>query len=1013
MFFYKILSLSTFRYITVILLCLAPILTRSQTKEQSYNRFQYHSFKWRTFYTDAFHIYFPYGHDSLAKFVVGELPDAMERVKHRMVTSLLEIPNVIIYPSPDQLYESNIGQYDIEDKTLPTFVRKGNRMVLFFNGSHEELKAQLYEALVRSIWEAQFNNELEGQVNGGLNEAIPFWFTEGAIRYFAHHWPVQAEDELRRSYENNRFSNWHEVIAYQPRLSGQAFCYFLSDKFYEQGVAQLLGQLKKKKDLRRSIRLIAKKDLDSLYILCFEYYQKRFAGADTTLNNTTEKAIPHKKGIVKQVLTEPGMTTTTYVLSRNNKRIVYSYDSLTGKTSKISTYKLPPWINDYSKDNYPLVNYGENWGLLITQPKKGSITVGQSAITGIDGIIGVQVNQDGTYLLSGYRKGQSDIVSYNANREQYTAYTSDTYDDTYLADNSRGKLFFTSSRPYELSGDTTKPPLAQGIYSVQNKQVQSVVTDTLPYIRWDRPTNISSNELLATHTPYGTEQFALVNTTNKTVKTLGKYKPSQLIPSSGEIISYQTTKDSIHLTSQPLQEWISSNASIDTTSAWLQDYRKREVLRAKEDSILLAAKQNDKYSFLKNVLVPKDAQEEAAKRKDSMEQSLQYNPKKVRPYILQLHSAYFAAKANNDYFINRYQPYLNYQGQFKFPEIGAMLQAGFTDLFENHHVGIGFRIPTQTEGSDFYINYRNTKKKLDWGLTYFRKVETIQPDPQRAWTNENGQTYPGLAKVKTHYYELSLQYPITYYLSIGLDQAFRNDRTIFLATEKYSLVFEDIKSLWSITTLSLKQNKLKPTIPMLYKGYSAKLLIDGFKAFSQNGDALYGITGKVQYHQPIYRYITLVAKLQAGHSGGASHLLYNVAGVDNNVNVKVDSNVHFSQTAPYAFQALVTPFRGYRQNTLFGNQYAVWNTDLYFPIFQTLIPIETPLSVVNSLQLGLFSDLGTAKETWQKPQVKNGWSWSYGMSARSKLAGYPIRVDVAWPGTFSKSPLWYFSLTAQ
>lgn len=1012
MFFKNKNTLLTYTYLTAIFLCLAPALAYSQVKEQPYNRFQYHSFKWRTFHSDAYHIYFPFGHDSTAKYIAGELPEAMERVKHRMVTSLLEIPNVIIYPSPDQLYQSNIGLYDFEDKTLPTFVKKGNRMVLFFNGNHDDLKAQLYEALVRSIWEAQFNNELEDQAKGGVNEAIPFWFTEGAIRYFAHHWPVQAEDEFRRSFENKHFNNWHEVIAYQPRLSGQAFCYFLSDRFYEEAPAQLFGQLKKKRDLRRSIRLIAKKELDSLCILCFDYYKNKFSREDAT-RDTTGKTIPHKKGIVRQVLTEPGMSTTTYVLSRNNKRTIYSYNSASGKTTKISTYKLPPWINDYSKDNYPLVTYREREGLLITQPKKGIIIVGQTAITGIDGITSVQLDQNGSFLMSGYRKGQSDIVSFDVNRGQYTAHTSDIYDDTYLANNTTKKLYFLSSRPHDNPGDTTKPPMAQGIYSVEGKLVQQLVTDTLPYIKWSKPLFVSHNELLATHTRYGVERFALVNTSSSAVKTLGRYKPIQYLSSANEIVSYSTTKDSISIISEPLRKWINNYESTDTTSPWLQDYRKREALRAKEDSILLAAKENDKYSFLKDILVPKDAQEQAANRKDSVEQSLQYNPKKVRAYILQLHSAYFAAKANNDYFINRYQPCLNYQGQFKFPEIGAMLQAGFTDLFENHHVGISFRIPTQTEGSDFYLNYRNTKKNLDWGLTYFRKVETVQPDPQRAWVNESGQLYPGLAKVKTHYYELSLQYPITYYLSIGLDQTFRNDRTIFLATEKYSLVFEDIKSLWSITTLSVKQNKLRPTIPLLYRGYSAKLLVDGFKAFTQNGDALYGVNAKVQYHQPLYRYITLVTQLQAGHSGGASHLLYNVAGIDNNVNVKVDSTVHFSQTAPYAFQMLITPFRGYRQNTLFGNQYAVWNNDVYFPLFQTLIPIETPLSVINNLQLGLFSDIGTAKETWQKPQVKDGLFWSYGMSARSKLAGYPIRVDVAWPGTFSKRPLWYFSLGAQ
>lgn len=101
----------------------------------------------------------------------------------------------------------------------------------------------------------------------------------------------------------------------------------------------------------------------------------------------------------------------------------------------------------------------------------------------------------------------------------------------------------------------------------------------------------------------------------------------------------------------------------------------------------------------------------------------------------------------------------------------------------------------------------------------------------------------------------------------------------------------------------------------------------------------------------------------------------------------------------------------YRLNSLIGNQYAVLNADVYFPIFQTLLPIETPFSIINFLQLGAFSDLGTAKETWQKPEIKQGWLWSYGLSARSKLAGYPIRFDIAWPTTFNSKPLLYFSLS--
>lgn len=121
--------------------------------------------------------------------------------------------------------------------------------------------------------------------------------------------------------------------------------------------------------------------------------------------------------------------------------------------------------------------------------------------------------------------------------------------------------------------------------------------------------------------------------------------------------------------------------------------------------------------------------------------------------------------------------------------------------------------------------------------------------------------------------------------------------------------------------------------------------------------------------------------------------------------------MHFKQNAPYAFQTLVTPLRGYIQNSLYGNQYVLFNADVYFPIFQTLIPIETPLQSVNLLQLGLFTDVAYAKETWRAGN-NNSSVLSYGFSARtSSLAGYPIRFDMVWPGIGGRA-VWYLSLNA-
>jgi hypothetical protein len=1027
-------------YQLVNILCLLLITINANAQpEQRYNRFQWHKYKWRVFHTQAFHIYFPAGYDSAAAFVTAELPFAIKKIKRNMGTTLFKEPNVIIYPSQDQLYESNIGIYEQENYPFPTFLQTGNRMVLAYTGDYTQLKTQLYETIARSIWDSQQKEDLKDQLKGAEsnNKNKPFWFKEGAIRYFSQGWTIAAEDNLKNSFEQKKFQKWEASISYQPRLSGQAFCYFLTQKYYPQSVTQLYQQLKKK-NLYRSLRLITKRPMDSLFSQCLRFYTERFTPqTSATLSDPLPPGetgrgfitIPRKKGIVRNLQTNPAKTEIAYTVSNNNKRVVYTYHLQSNRCSKITTYNLPPWINDYSNDKYPLLQWKTDDELVVTMPVKGKLTITSFTTTGgtiqknrlqaVDGINHIETagrDRDG-YLLNAYRKGQSDIVSYDIYREQFTTYTTDVYDDGIFTTTSNGQIIFHTNRPQkELKRrDTVK--LKPGLYNLQGKNIVPVIFDSAAnpnYNKWDKPAAIGNNRLLATNKKDGTEKFALFNNATQNTYShpiqLTSYKPFQYIPANKEIVFYTAGKDSISLTIHNIDEWTSQNKDTTGNSPWLTDYLQTAAEQARIDSILKAAK-DENPSFLEGVLVPKNAKEKAKRKEDSLSRLLSYNPKRVKPYVLQLHSAYFTAKANNDYFINRYQPYLNYQGQFKFPEIGGMVQGGFTDLLENHHINIAFRLPAGSEGSDFFFKYANTAKKWDWSLSYFRKVESLQPDPKRNWVNEAGKPYPGTAKVKTHYYELALKYPITYYLSAGIQTAVRNDRTIFLATEEYSLKFEDITSIWSINTFNLTLNKLKPTIPLLHKGYTGKILLDVFKGFSQQEPALAGLQLKGQYHLPVYKYITLVAKAQAGYSAGDNYLLYNLGGTDNNVIPKTDTGTRFPQEAPYAFQGLITPFRGHLQNKLYGNTYAVANADIYFPLFQTLIPIETPLNFINLMQPGIFADAGTASETWNQTYTKQGILWSYGLSLRTTLANYPLRLDVAWPGTFSRKPVWYFSLT--
>lgn len=135
-------------------------------------------------------------------------------------------------------------------------------------------------------------------------------------------------------------------------------------------------------------------------------------------------------------------------------------------------------------------------------------------------------------------------------------------------------------------------------------------------------------------------------------------------------------------------------------------------------------------------------------------------------------------------------------------------------------------------------------------MTNLRKVENFNGDPKRNWTDPNSKPCAYSAKVKTPYGEVSISHPFTYYLKADFTKAIRYDRTIFLAKYKYSLTFEDYKTVWSISTISLTYNKMYPTLPMLHKGMNANAMIDVFQPLGGNEGAVTGNTVQLQYHKP-------------------------------------------------------------------------------------------------------------------------------------------------------------------
>jgi hypothetical protein len=127
--------------------------------------------------------------------------------------------------------------------------------------------------------------------------------------------------------------------------------------------------------------------------------------------------------------------------------------------------------------------------------------------------------------------------------------------------------------------------------------------------------------------------------------------------------------------------------------------------------------------------------------------------------------------------------------------------------------------------------------------------------------------------------------------------------------------------------------------------------------------------------------------------------------------IPVDPNVN------YGFQALATNLRGFSQNVRNGNNFALINSEIRWPVIRYLVGHPLRSNFLNSLQVVGFGDIGTAwsgispwsgKNYYDSETITNGpvkvtldtnrepVVAGFGFGARMQLLGYFIRADWAW-----------------
>lgn len=1097
------------------------------------NRVQFNKFKWQYYQTQNFNVYFYDNGQELAKFVAQSAEKELPQIEIITEYSLQRRANIILYNEFAHMQQTNIGLETDILKTGGTTKFVNNKMVVYFDANHANLKKQLRQGIAQIITQNLLFGDDIGEVAG--NQALldlPTWLTDGYIAYVGENWSTDLDDDLKSEILSGNYNKFSALSFARPQLAGHAFWYFIEEKYKKENVTYFFYLARQYKNLNKASQQITKLRFKALLQEFMEYqsdkYYKDIARRRSyPKGNYVEGFTISKRLNYYRFNVNPNKRNSSFVVTQYKKGIVRVLLSEDFEYKTLLKYGVRSYENELNP-SYPIMAWdpkGTRIAVAYVQEGKLKLFV-YDIVTGIrqykldltgklDQVQDMKYMLDSrTLLLSAVKNGHTDIYTFNIENEKLQAITNDVYDNldaSFVAFPGKNGIIFSSNRPSPSakSGDTILPSNNRfNIFMITDygdKPELNQITQlsNLKYGNARFPMQYNANHFtfvsdengignryagFFTSTKTGLDTLVLIGddilrnpTTMQVDSTLLAYKKTDV--DSVAIVS--VSEDSAY--SFPLTNYQSS--LVETRIAG-DNNQVSEVTRQSDDKVLYKLKIDEITLNRRNVtaqpteyakklmresrLTNVDGNTpiiqtplpvaDSLKNADDLFQNEFKNDStslpvigniyesitnsnqsvlasaKLYPYKPKKFSVDFgSAGLNNSVLINRYQTYTG-SGPIMLNSsspLNGLIRMGTSDLLEDIRVSGGFKIGTNLKDNEWFLNYANLTKRIDWGVTYYRNVQSF--------TTVND--YP--LKVFTNLYQANIAYPFDETKSIRFSAGIRSDNQVLSTVDQITAPIESQRILYNVNRLEyVYDNSLNP-VTNIWNGLRYKIGVDWNRQVSgvkfADGPNTFNLGVDARYYYPIYRNFIWAGRAAADFSWGKQKFIYYLGGVDgwlmfgNNRVVRngVEKDRYYnSANTPdpdqeYAFQSLAVNMRGYIQNVANGNNAIVLNSEFRLPVMSTFFDKTVNNAFLRNFMITQFVDLGTAwngaYDGLKRPTVVYGanpvtvrvkaagvgpFAGGYGFGARSTLLGYFVKYDVGWPmnGFFKGKPIMYLSL---
>lgn len=1093
------------------------------------NRIQYRKYNWRFYQTDNFNIHFTEGGLELAKYVLQVAEEELPQLEAFTEIAMQRRANVVLYNSYDDAEATNIGLENAEADPGGMTRLVNNKMILYFNGNHADLRRQIRQGIARILVDNRLFGENLGEVasNAALLD-LPKWLTDGYVAYAAENWSIERDDELKNALLANEYKNFYALAFDRPQLAGQAFFHYLANTYKKENVTYFLYlSILYKNTNNASLRICRKKLKDVLKDMMEQETEKYYADIRGR-RNYPKGSIAVTEDINKDqdfyhFAANPNARSYTYAVAEYKKGFynVSLYENFVNRKvlikSGIRTYKHE------RNPVYPVMSWdgkGSRLAVIYWEKDKVKLMIYDLVNASVTKKVDLPFDQvqDAQYfldhkrlILSAVKNGHTDIFVYNIETAKVEQITNDVWDDvdaSFVSFPNKYGIIFSSNRPTAttVGADTSLPSdyrynvfladvddkggfrqitqlsnlqFGNARYPTQynmnhftfvsdesgvaNRYAGFFTTkaeglDTLVIIgdeilrnpslkevdstlkAWDRsePDSIG----LIALTKDSTYTFPLTNYQSSLLESRiagDKGQVTEVTQQSGLKMLYRLRVDSVTLRKRNV-----SARPTDYVKEVQTELRREkgtgtlyQTQTAKEDStgdmsfLGEFVKKNDSIT---KITGPVEV-DKTLERKRLLESA------KLYKYKLRFSADMASVGVTNTMVLTRYQPYLDGIGPVQLNNgnnLSWLLMASLSDEMEDYRISGGMKPGINLADNEFFIDFQNRRKRIDWGAMYYRARNSNTPV-----NLPNSQFYyPGVTI--TNLYQGNVTYPLDRVRSIRVIGGVRFDRVVMSAVDGVSLRQEDENLEYAnLRAEYVHDNSLLKTTN-IWNGLRWKVYMETIMGLQKSAllagqretnQFTYNMGADFRYYVPIYRNFIWAVRGAADISWGNQKLIYYLGGADGWISPKFNNANRPTQGVNYLYQTLAVNLRGYQQNVANGNNAVVINSEFRLPVFSTFFNKPINNAFLRNFQLIQFFDLGSAWEGTFKgisrPNVVYGagdpnnpvrinikaggigpFVGGYGFGARSTLLGYFLKVDAGWPmgGFFKGKPAWYFAL---